>query len=696
MMKGMNNKISVRIFILVIIGTFFYSCVNTVGKKRLQEEHKFTNDLINESSPYLIQHAHNPVNWQPWGEAAFEKAKKEGKLVLISIGYSSCHWCHVMERESFENEAVAKIMNDNFVCIKVDREERPDVDQVYMTAVQLMTGRGGWPLNCFTLPDGKPVYGGTYFSKNDWVKILEDLTNTYKKDKQRMVDYATDLTNGIQQDELIKVAAKDQDINLMDLEKGVQNWKSNFDFSNGGESHAPKFPLPNNWSYLMQYATYKEDTMILNHIDLTLTKMAKGGIYDQIGGGFSRYSTDLMWKTPHFEKMLYDNAQLVSLYSYAYQRTKKPIYKQIVYQTLKWVNKEMTTKDGAFYSALDADSEGEEGLYYVWTKSELKTTLTEKEYETLKNYYEINVNGLWDGKYILLRKDKSEYSSEITEINNKLLTKRSERVRPGLDDKSLTSWNALMLEAYCDAYAVFNEEAFLKSALINANWLIKNQLKKEGKLYHTYKNGVTKIDGFLDDYAFVSSAFLKLYEVTFDESWLTKSKKILDYAVSNFKNEVSGMFYYTSKSNAGLITRKMDLVDNVIPSSNSQLARVLYRLGIILNDEEYKKQSKQMLLNVYGNLSKYPSSYSNWSILALNMSIPFYEVAITGDNWIVKLAELNKFYIPNKIVLGGSKSNLEMLEGKFLGETTFFVCKQGACQMPTINVSIAKQQLMSK
>jgi len=695
-MKLLNTAtISFGIKFMFIL-SLICSCANSQKtEKETISQHEFTNALIKESSPYLLQHAHNPVNWLPWGDEAFKKAKDENKLVLISIGYSSCHWCHVMEHESFENETIAKLMNDYFVCIKVDREERPDVDQVYMTAVQLMTGRGGWPLNCVTLPDGRPVFGGTYFPKDQWKTLLENLYSTYTQDKQKMIDYAENLTTGIKQSELIESTAPPSKFSMSKLDEIADIWKTQFDTENGGMNRAPKFPIPNNYDYLMQYAHHTNDTVILNQVDLTLTKMAKGGIYDQIGGGFARYSTDMIWKAPHFEKMMYDNAQLVSLYSKAYQRTKNPLFKNIVYETLEWIKREMTTKDGAFYSALDADSEGEEGRFYVWSKSELKATLTDTEFSILKDYYELNSKGLWEGNYILLR--DSEYSEgkyvKMKPINAKLLAKRAERVRPGLDDKALTTWNAMMLKGYCDAYAAFGEEDYLQSALKNGKWLLKKQTKKDGSLFHTYKNGHSKIDGFLDDYAFTIDAYLTLYSVTFDEQWIIEAEKLTNYSILHFEDENSGMFFYTSNSGGTLIARKMEINDNVIPASNSQMAIVLFKLGTVLNNNTYIEKSKQMLSNVYDDMHTYPSGYSNWSILALNFSIPYYEVAITGKEWQTKLIELNSYYIPNKLILGGLKSNLELLKGKFLGETTIFVCQHGSCKMPTNKVEKAIFQM---
>jgi uncharacterized protein len=668
-----------------------------------KEKHKFTNSLIDESSPYLLQHAHNPVNWVPWGDEAFEKAKREDKLVLVSIGYSSCHWCHVMEHESFENEAVAEIMNEYFVCIKVDREERPDVDQVYMTAVQLMTNQGGWPLNCFTLSDGRPVFGGTYFSKNKWIDVLDKLQQSYVNDKRKVLEYADNLTQGIQTSELITVKEEAKDFKTEKLDELVSKWTASFDNMKGGPNRAPKFPLPNNYDFLMQYAHQTNNVEVMNHVDLTLQKMAFGGIYDQVGGGFARYSTDEAWRVPHFEKMLYDNSQLVSLYSHAYQRTKNPLYKEIVYQTLEWVDREMTTKYGSFYSALDADSEGEEGKYYVWTKEELKSTLKD-DYDFVKEYYNINSYGLWEGNYILTRDkvdslfyesmSKEEFRAKVDKINLKLLLKRAKRERPGLDDKSLTAWNAMMTVGYLDAYQAFGDETFFKQAMDNKDWLEKNQIEKDFKLLHTFKKGKSKIDGFLDDYSSVIEMYIKLYEVTFDEAYLDQAIGLTEYAIKHFEDEQSGMFFFTSDESSDLVARKMELSDNVIPASNSIMAKNLMKLGVLLDNEDYTSKSKQMLANVYDEMHTYGSAYSNWGLLCLSLSESYYEVAITGDGYSDLLSEMNKMYLPNKIVMGGNKpSKLPLLEGKFVGETTIFVCVDKACQMPVNNISDAIKQM---
>ena len=665
-----------------------------------------TNNLINETSPYLIQHAHNPVNWYAWGDEALAKAKAENKLLLISVGYSACHWCHVMEHESFEDEEVAKIMNDNFICIKVDREERPDIDQIYMNAVQLMTGRGGWPLNCFALPTGEPFYGGTYFRKDQWVQLLNNVANEYKVAPEKVNEYAQKLTEGIKSSEMLPMV-KDQTPFSMDaLTSGVAKIKKQFDYIEGGGNSAPKFPMPNNYEFLLQYYYHTKDKEILDIVELTLDKMAFGGIYDQIGGGFARYSTDKYWKAPHFEKMLYDNGQLVSLYSQAYQLTKKPLYKHVVYQTLAYTAREMTAKNGAFYSSLDADSEGEEGKFYVWSKEELQTILKD-DFDFAKEYYTINATGKWEGHYILLRKkdnakiakqfniSEEEVVTKIDNINATLLKERAIRIRPGLDDKTLTSWNALMLKGYVDAYTVFGEERFLKVAIKNANFIVETQIRKDGGLNHNYKNGVSNLDGYLEDYSFTTEAFIALYQATFDEKWLTEAKQLTDYAIEHFYDPNTGFFFFTSNNAKGLVARKMELTDNVIPASNSSMAKTLFLLGELYYDKNYTDKSKQMLKNIEAQIPQYISGYSNWGILMLNNVKPFYEVAISGKKAHQRRMKLNANYIPNKLIIGSTKSSsLPLLEMKDVnGMTMIYVCYNKVCQSPVKTVDEALLQI---
>ncbi|MGV3638392.1 MAG: thioredoxin domain-containing protein, partial [Flavobacteriales bacterium] len=415
----------------------------------------YTNRLVHESSPYLLQHAHNPVDWYPWGEEAFATARAENKLVLVSVGYCSCHWCHGMERECFEDEQVAQVMNQRFVCIKVDREERPDVDQVYMTAVQLMTNRGGWPLNCFTLPDGRPVYGGTYFPPAQWTQVLNQLAETYAADPARVRAHAAQLHQGVAAQRLVAAPDDEEAVEHREaLRAMVDKWKRQLDQVDGGPDKVPKFPMPDNYRFLLRYAWLTHDEELKHHIELTLDKMALGGLFDQVGGGFARYSTDAVWKAPHFEKMLYDNAQLVSLYSQAYQAYKKPLYKETVERTLAFITREMTSSEGAFHSALDADTEGEEGRYYVWTDEELRAALGD-ELDFATAYYGIGPRTVWEhGRHILMRPQDNEtfarqqnlpieaVRQRVMDLNARLLVAREQRERPGLDDKSLVSWNA--------------------------------------------------------------------------------------------------------------------------------------------------------------------------------------------------------------------------------------------------------------
>lgn len=659
---------------------------------------KYTNALINESSPYLLQHAHNPVNWVPWSEDVFEQAQREDKLVLISIGYSACHWCHVMEHECFEDEEVAALMNKFFINVKVDREERPDVDQVYMTAVQLMTQRGGWPLNCFTLPDGRPVYGGTYFPKEQWMHILRSLEHTYRNDRNRTLEYAQDLHEGIIRSELIAEPAKVEKFSEEKLHEMVLRWSRSFDTMEGGDSKAPKFPLPNNFEFLLHYGVRYENQKVLKHVELSLDKMAMGGIYDQIGGGFTRYSVDMLWKVPHFEKMLYDNGQLLSLYSKAFKYYKKPLYRRTVKQTIDWLEREMLTKEGAFYSALDADSEGEEGKFYCWNPQEMETVLG-SDYSWVREFYNLNNRGFWEeNKYIPLRTELDEvfakrmgwtldeFEDKIAIINQKLLDERSHRVRPGTDDKCLTSWNAMVLTGLCDAYSAFGKEEYLFLALKNARWIRDNQLKEDGKLWRNYKNGRSTIDGFLEDYAHVIRAFTSLYQITFDTEWMELAKMICDHAMSSFHDEISKMFFFTS-DDTKLIARKMELNDNVIPASNSVMANNLLLLSNIYYQKDMRSIAEQMLANMYDGMEMYGSGYSNWGNLLLQLTDTSYQVVILGKESSEMSKVLQRHYFPNALFAGGLDLRLPIAADKEISEKTVaYICYEGTCLMPSTDI----------
>ncbi len=689
---------------LIIILVQMLSCDSQTKKQ--MPKHKYTNSLITETSPYLLQHAHNPVNWYAWHDKALKLAKKENKLIIISIGYAACHWCHVMEKESYEDTAVAKIMNDNFISIKVDREERPDIDQVYMSAVQLMTGSGGWPLNVIALPDGRPIWGGTYFRKNDWIKILKQLAKLYKDSPDKAEMYAANLTNGIKQSSLIHLNTDKKEFTHKELNTAVEKWQQNFDLKMGGAKRSPKFPIPNNYKFLLQYATLNNNKKILNYVNTSLTKMAYGGIYDQIGGGFARYSTDAKWHIPHFEKMLYDNGQMLSLYAKAYAATKKKLYKTVVYETADFLERDLLDKSGAFYSSLDADSKNKdgvlkEGAYYVWTKKQLKSILG-SDFELFSDYYNINDFGKWEAdKYVLIR-DKSDaeiakkHNISVNDLEKKvqswkktLLTIREKRAKPRLDDKSLTSWNALTLKGYIDAYKVFNDKRFLDIALKNANFILTKMLKPNGGLYRNYKNNISNLDAYLEDYATVSNAFIDLFQVTLNQKWLTQAKQLTDYSFDHFFDDKSQMFYFTSNTSPDLVARKIETDDNVIPSSNSITALNLFKLYHYYSNSKYLDVAIQMLQNVKSNALAYGTGASNWLTLYSYHINEYYEIAIVGSNADEFTQNFNKLYLPNTLMASSlTDSKLPLLESRFSpNETLIYICVDGACKRPVSTVS---------
>ena len=687
-------------FIILIIGC--------KGQNSESMKHPYTNALVNETSPYLLQHAHNPVDWNAWNETTLEKAKTENKLILISVGYAACHWCHVMEHESFEDSIVAQVMNKSFINIKVDREERPDVDQVYMNAVQLMTGSGGWPLNVIALPDGRPVWGGTYFKKEQWMDALEQISKLYADNPEKLQDYADKLEEGIKSLDVVQLNTDEPVFDKPFIQNAIKSWSKQFDKNQGGMNKAPKFMMPNNYHFLLRYAYQNNDTELLDFVNLTLKKMAYGGVFDQIGGGFSRYSVDAKWHVPHFEKMLYDNGQLVSLYTDAYLITKNEIYKDIVIETLKYIKQEMTTSNGAFYSSLDADSdtsegELEEGAFYVWTKNELNILLKE-DFELFSDYYNINNYGFWEhDNYVLIRKDdddsiiKKHNLTKTILVEKKeawkvlLLKERNQRAKPRLDDKTLTSWNAIMLKGYTDAYRVFGNDDYLAIAEKNANFIVNNQLREDGGLYHNYKNGKSSINGYLEDYAATIDAFITLYENTLDEKWLTTAKGLANYTFDHFFDSASNMFFFTSNEDASLVSRSIEYRDNVIPASNSIMAKNLFKLSHYFDNEHFSATAMTMLNNIKPEMQEYPSGYSNWFDLMLNYAQPYYEVAIVGANVKQKIDELNKTYIPNKLIAGStSENNMPLLENRYNpNNTLIYVCVNKACKLPVSKVKDA-------
>lgn len=681
---------------------------NTMSQATTHKEGK-ANRLIHATSPYLLQHAYNPVNWYPWGEEALEKARKEDKPILVSIGYSSCHWCHVMERESFENDSIAAIMNEHFVAIKVDREERPDVDQIYMDAVQAMGQNGGWPLNVFLTSDQKPFYGGTYFPPQAWAKLLQQVATVYREKRSEVEESAEQLTNAIATSEVVKYRLKDEgaeySINALDMM--YDNMAQHFDKKRGGFNRAQKFPMPGQWLFLLRYYHLTDNQEALRQIEVTLNEIAYGGIYDQAGGGFARYSVDADWLVPHFEKMLYDNGQLVSLYSEAYTVTGNELYKQVVYQTIEWLEREMTNSMGGFYSALDADSEGEEGKFYVWTKDEIEQ-ITGNDSDLIIDYYNITEEGNWEeGKNILHRTasdgefaakrgiDKETLVEKVVNANTLLLKARTHRVRPGLDDKALSGWNGLMLKGLVDAYVAFGEEKFLMLALNNAAF-ITDSMSDGNSLFRSYKEGKASIDGYLEDYAHVIDAFLALYQATFDEQWLTQARELTDYTLEHFYDSREKLFFYTDDSSEKLIARKKEVFDNVIPASNSQMAINLYLLGVIYDHEGYKAKSRAMIGKMAALLEGEPAYLYNWGILYTYLTAPTAEVAIVGTNAKNVRIDFAKKYYPNKVVMGTKQSSgLPLLEGKATkgDETTIYVCYNKTCKLPVVEVEEAFEQL---
>ncbi len=671
-----------------------------------QGHNKKSNQLINESSPYLLQHAYNPVEWYPWGEAALSKAKEEDKLLIISIGYAACHWCHVMEHESFEDSLVASVMNENFVSIKVDREERPDIDDIYMTAAQMINGRGGWPLNAIALPDGKPLFAGTYYPKEDWIRILNQIIKIKNENPQRLQESANQITEGIQNTTLVEVNTSDFTFSKSDLNDFVSNTLGTFDTKYGGRLGAPKFPMPNTYEFLMKYHWLTGNEEALKTTLTGIDNMAKGGIYDQLGGGFARYSVDEYWLVPHFEKMLYDNGQLISIYAQAYQLTKDPFYKKTIEQTLEYIEREMTSKENGFFSSLDADSEGEEGKFYIWTEEEIDRVLGDNDNcKIFKSYYDVSKLGNWEHKNILnIKGDKEQlskkYETSIAEIETilddgiaKLMVERDKRVRPGLDDKVLTSWNALMISGYVDAYNALGTEDYLDKALANAQFLSTKQMKSSGQLYRNYKDGKSAINAFLDDYALLIHAFCKLYQSTFDKQWIDKAQLLADYTIEHFYNDTTKMFDYTSKIDPALIAKKAEYADNVIPASNSSMARSLLTLGTLLYNKDYLDKADQMLNNMLPQIeaSAYLSFYSNWLQLLLDKVYPPYEIAIIGDDAQSKRKKIQSHYLGHSIILGSEKDeNLELLKEKLQeGQTTIYVCQNKACKLPVTDVDQA-------
>ncbi len=666
-------------------------------------EHAFTNDLIHESSPYLLQHAHNPVDWKPWNSEVLELAQRQNKPLLISIGYAACHWCHVMEEECFEDPEVAQLMNAHFINIKIDREERPDVDQIYMDALQLLTGRGGWPLNVVAMPDGKPFWGATYLPKDQWMSALTQLAELYKSDPGKIQEYAQKLTQGVHAMQLLDSPQSSEQLTMGQLDALVEDWTQYFDTFLGGYKRAPKFMMPNNLDFLMHYGFAQQDQAILTYVDTTLTRMAYGGIFDALGGGFSRYSVDTKWHVPHFEKMLYDNGQLISLYARAYGRSKNTLYKETVEKSISFVETELKASTGGYYSSLDADSlnekgELEEGAYYVWTEDQLRALLSE-DFELFAQYYNINSYGLWEeGNYVLIRdKSDEEIASQfgisteelhkvITRCKEVLIKARNQRPRPRLDDKILTSWNALYLQGLIDAGRYLEREDYLQQAVVLGEFIEEHLRREDGGLYRNFKNNKASIPAFLEDYAALIEAYLSLYEVSSEMRWLNRAQELCTYCLEHFSTEEQNLFYYTEASQQELIRRSIETSDNVISASNSMMFLNLKKLSKIRPQQGYAQRATQMQLRVQELLQQHAQGHANWLHGVLYDTQAFYEIAVVGPQAKESAQDLLAEYRPNSFLIWKSSENqsdLALFQNRWLDDTTLiYVCQEGSCQLP--------------
>ena len=694
-------------------------------------EHAHTNRLVNETSPYLLQHAHNPVDWYPWGEEAFAAAREQDKPIFLSVGYSSCHWCHVMEREPFDNEEIAAVMNEHFVSIKVDREERPDVDEIYMTAVQAMTGSGGWPMSVFLTHDLNPFYGGTYFPPEDkygrpgFKTLLTRIAATWNDRRGEVVQNADRLAEHMQ-DVLSSVVGESGVLTPELIAKAVQHLKISFDAQDGGFGPAPKFPPSPSIALLLREYQRTKDENVLNMATLTLDKMARGGMYDHLGGGFARYSTDDQWLVPHFEKMLYDNAQLSQVYLEAYQLTKDPLYRKVVQETFEYILSDMRDENGGFFSAEDADSEGEEGKFYIWTRDELTSHLGDKDGELFAAYYNVKRRGNFSShedyhksKNILHTPHRAadiakkfdlseeELMSKIAALKKVLLEVRGRRVRPGLDDKILTSWNALMISSFAQGYQIFGDESYREAAEQAARFILTD-MTRDGDLLRTHRKGVSRLPGYLDDYAFMIVALEDVYEATFNVEWLEAADGLTESMLEKFWDGERAGFYFTSEEHKNLIIRTRPTYDGAVPSGNAMAAYGLLRLSKFLDRPDYYDKARLMLESNHALMTQAPRGYLKMLCAVDYLLYPPKEIAIAGDRDSegVKalLRVIQNEFLPNKILayIDPAQENAKaigkkvpLLAGKGLvdGLPAAYVCKDFACKLPVTTPEALSEQL---
>jgi uncharacterized protein YyaL (SSP411 family) len=678
------------------------------------------NRLSGETSPYLLQHANNPVDWYPWGEEALKRAKDEDKPILLSIGYSACHWCHVMERESFEDETIAGLMNEHFVSIKVDREERPDLDAVYMEAVQMLTGSGGWPMTVFLTPDGHPFYGGTYFPPVDrhnmpgFPRLLQSVANSYHNSRDEIDRVTAQLTE--QMGRTGQMPKGDAPLTVETLHQAYTTLATNFDYQNGGTGTAPKFPQAMNLEVLLRYYNHGYNDRALEMVDLTLEKMARGGIYDQIAGGFARYSTDAYWLVPHFEKMLYDNALLARLYLHAHQATGRGMYRRITEETLDYILREMTGPEGGFFSATDADSEGEEGKFFVWSPDEIEAVLGAEEAGIFNGFFGVRQGGNFEGKTILnITQKASEYTQQhgieldrlvdvVQRGKTALWAEREKRIHPLLDDKVLASWNGMMLRSFAEAGAALGRQDYIDAAIKNADFLL-GTMRPDGKLLRTYRAGQAKLPGYLEDYSFVADGLLALYEATFDQRWLTESISLADRMIELFWDDAVGGFYDTSAEHDQLVVRPRDVLDNAQPCGGSVATDVLLKLAVVTGNEDYRVKAATPLRTLREMMGRAPAGTGHWlAALDFYVSSP-KEVVIIGPKGdpatTALLQTVTGAFRPNKVLVGADDAaaaegySLPLLEARGMidGRPTAYVCQNYACQLPVTTAEELAAQL---
>ncbi len=680
----------------------------------MQSPKKYTNNLINETSPYLLQHAHNPVNWFAWGEEAFEKAKAEDKPVLISIGYSACHWCHVMEHESFEDEETARVMNANFVNIKVDLEERPDVDQIYMAFVQMTNGNGGYPLNVFLTPDKLPFFGGTYFppvnryNMPSFQRVLESVADAYKNKRDELLHSANEILGEIRRVGLVEVER--EGLNLDQLDKAFQSFVRTFDNVNGGFGGAPKFPPPMSLEFLLRYYKRTGNENALEMVKKTCDKMAHGGIYDQLGGGFHRYTVDAIWLTPHFEKMLYDNAQSARIYLHLFQVTKDEFYKRIAVETLEYVRREMLDEKGGFYTAQDADSEGVEGKFFVWTPAEIEEILGDADAPVFNFFYDISEDGNFEEKNILNVKNSLSETAEVLKIpeeklkevlmrgREKLFTEREKRIKPFRDEKVLTAWNGLMLATFAEASAILDNQDYLAIARRNADFILDN-LQKDDYLLRSWKDGQAKLNAYLEDYANFAYGLIELFQVLGEVKYLREAKRLADILITEFWDADGGAFFFTANNHEELIVRTKDFYDNATPSGNSAAADVLLKLAHLVGDEKYERFAVTVLRLVSPQIRRYPNAFGR-VLSALEFYLnPTKEIVILGAKAGELEREVWRDYLPNKVVVLAENAEehaelIPLLQARNMidNKPTAFVCENFICQKPvTSHVEFAEQ-----